>query len=68
MYGPNAPVHDMHERSEEMERMREHVFKENDANRDGLIDFHEFMMGTKKQEFNEDKGTVAGKYLSADEL
>lgn len=46
----------MHERAEEMERMREHVFKENDKNRDGLIDFQEFMLEAKKASFNQDEG------------
>lgn len=36
--------------------MREHVFKENDKNRDGLIDFNEFMTETQKAEFNQDDG------------
>ncbi|XP_060809483.1 nucleobindin-2 isoform X2 [Amyelois transitella] len=56
LYGPGGPNKDLHERAEEMERMREHVFKENDKNRDGLIDFHEFMMETQKSEFNQDEG------------
>ncbi|CAG5038915.1 unnamed protein product [Parnassius apollo] len=56
VYGPGGPNKDLHERAEEMERMREHVFKENDRNRDGLIDFHEFMMETQKAEFNQDEG------------
>ncbi len=34
MYDPNAPEDDMREREEEMERMREHVFKEADTNKD----------------------------------
>ncbi|XP_063585450.1 nucleobindin-2-like [Penaeus indicus] len=37
MYDPNAPEDDINERYEEMERMREHVFKESDINRDNLI-------------------------------
>ena len=37
MYTAGAPEDDMRERMEEMERMREHVFKEADTNRDGLI-------------------------------
>ncbi|KAJ8737754.1 hypothetical protein PYW08_000349 [Mythimna loreyi] len=56
LYGPGGPNKDLHERAEEMERMREHVFKENDKNRDGLIDFHEFLAETKKVEFNQDEG------------
>ncbi|XP_049885036.1 nucleobindin-2 isoform X2 [Pectinophora gossypiella] len=56
LYGPGGPNKDLHERAEEMERMREHVFKENDRNRDGLIDFNEFMLETQKSEFNQDEG------------
>lgn len=37
MYDPNAPEDDLTERYEEMERMREHVFRESDSNRDNLI-------------------------------
>jgi hypothetical protein len=37
MYTPGASEDDMRERIEELERMREHVFKEADVNRDGLI-------------------------------
>ncbi|XP_032526773.2 nucleobindin-2-like [Danaus plexippus] len=56
MYGPGGPNKDLHERAEEMERMREHVFKENDKNHDGLIDFNEFMLETQRAEFNQDDG------------
>ncbi|KAJ0183992.1 hypothetical protein K1T71_000415 [Dendrolimus kikuchii] len=56
LYGPGGPNKDMHERAEEMERMREHVFKENDMNRDGLIDFQEFMQETQRSDFNKDEG------------
>jgi hypothetical protein len=37
MYTPGASEDDMRERIEELERMREHVFKEADTNKDGLI-------------------------------
>jgi hypothetical protein len=37
MYTPGATEDDMRERIEELERMREHVFKEADTNGDGLI-------------------------------
>ena len=37
MYDPNASEDDMNERFEEMERMREHVFRESDTNKDNLI-------------------------------
>lgn len=45
---------DMRERAEEMERMREHVFRETDTNRDGLISYKEFLDQTKRQDFNKD--------------
>lgn len=50
------PEDDMRERAEEMERMREHVYKEADQNRDRLISFEEFMDQTKKKEYNQDEG------------
>lgn len=37
LYSEGAPEDDIYERREEMERMREHVFKEADLNHDGLI-------------------------------
>lgn len=37
IYSEGAPEDDIYERREEMERMREHVFKEADLNHDGLI-------------------------------
>merc|ERR1719394_1990979 len=55
-YDPNAPEDDMREREEEMERMREHVFKESDSNKDRLISFDEFLAETKRDEFDEDPG------------
>lgn len=39
-----------------MERMREHVFKEADVNKDGLISFEEFLEQTKRDEFKKDPG------------
>lgn len=56
MYASGAPEDDMRERIEEMERMREAVFKEIDANRDGFIDFTEFLQQTKKNNFDKDPG------------
>jgi nucleobindin len=44
----------MRERAEDLERMREHVFNESDTNHDGLISFEEFMIQSKKDEFNKD--------------
>ena len=44
VYDPNAPEDDMREREEEMERMREHVFKESDTNKDRMISYDEFLV------------------------
>jgi len=55
-YDPNAPEDDMREREEEMERMREHVFKESDSNKDRLISFDEFLAETQRDEFEKDPG------------
>lgn len=54
VYKEGVPEDDMRERTEEMERMREHVFKESDTNRDGLISFQEFIDQTKRDDFNRD--------------
>ena len=56
VYDPNAPEDDMREREEEMERMREHVFKESDQNKDKLISYEEFLTETKREEFDNDPG------------
>ncbi|KAL3275810.1 hypothetical protein HHI36_020554 [Cryptolaemus montrouzieri] len=56
MYQSGAPEDDIRERIEEMERMRETVFKEVDTNYDGVIDFQEFLAQTKRQDFKEDNG------------
>lgn len=37
LYTPGTMQHDLLKRTEEMERMREHVFNEADLNKDGLI-------------------------------
>lgn len=56
VYQQGLPEDDMRERAEEMERMREHVYKEADGNQDRLISFDEFMDQTKKREFQQDEG------------
>ena len=55
-YDPNAPEDDMREREEEMERMREHVFKESDKDKDRMISYDEFLAETQRDEFNKDEG------------
>lgn len=47
---------DMREREEEMERMREHVFKEADLNGDRFISYDEFMDQTRKSDWQRDDG------------
>lgn len=54
LYQEGHPEDDLRERAEEMERMREHVFKEADTNKDHLISFEEFIEQTKREEFNKD--------------
>lgn len=56
MYAAGAPEDDMRERAEEMERMRESVFAEVDTNKDGFIDFDEFIAQTKRNDFQQDNG------------
>lgn len=56
MYQQGAPEDDMRERVEEMERMRESVFGEMDQNRDGFIDFQEFLRQTGSNNFKQDNG------------
>lgn len=56
MYAAGAPEDDMRERVEEMERMRETVFREVDTNRDGFIDFQEFLAQTRRNDFQQDNG------------
>lgn len=54
VYQSGLPEDDMRERVEEMERMREHVFREADTNHDDLISLDEFIAQTKREEFNRD--------------
>ncbi|XP_055689669.1 nucleobindin-2 [Lutzomyia longipalpis] len=56
VYQQGVPEDDMKERAEEMERMREHVFREADTNRDSLISYEEFLEQTRREEFKRDDG------------
>lgn len=55
LYESGASEDDMRERREEMERMREEVFKKADVNRDDLISYDEFIAETKRDEFQRDE-------------
>jgi len=68
-YDPNAPEDDMREREEEMERMREHVFKESDTDKNHMISFDEFLAETQRDEFEKDPGwdTMDDEELYTDE-
>ncbi|XP_064634209.1 nucleobindin-2-like isoform X3 [Lineus longissimus] len=56
LYEEGHPEDDMVEKFEEMNRMREKVYKEIDANQDGAISLEEFMNSTKKKDFDHDDG------------
>jgi len=56
MYNASLHEDDMREREEEMERMREQVYGEMDANRDRFISLDEFLAFTHKKAFEEDEG------------
>ncbi|XP_065647819.1 nucleobindin-2 isoform X5 [Hydra vulgaris] len=55
VYNESNPEVDLRERSEEIERMREHVMKNMDKDKDGLISFTEFMDETKSEDFEKDE-------------
>ena len=59
-YDPSKPEDDMRERAEESERMREHVMRETDLDKDRMISFNEFFDQTKKEEFNKNDETWDG--------
>lgn len=43
------------ERDEEANRMREHVYREIDTNKDGMISLEEFIDSTKRREFDKNE-------------
>jgi len=55
-YDPNNPEDDPKEREEEMERMREHVFKESDIDGNRMISYDEFLAETQRDEYEKDPG------------
>ena len=48
--------YDAQERSEDMNRMREHVFTEVDSNMDGVISYSEFFKSTQADDFTKQQG------------
>lgn len=54
-YNESDPNTDIKERNEELERMREHVMKSMDTDKDGLISYEEFMNETKDEDFEKDE-------------
>ncbi|CAG2113730.1 unnamed protein product, partial [Medioppia subpectinata] len=62
---------DPNEMQEEYHRMREHIYKEADVNRDGLISKKEFLEFTKRMDFERDdewKGVEETKQYTDEEL
>ncbi|XP_069565077.1 nucleobindin-1 isoform X2 [Brachyistius frenatus] len=55
VYDPKNEEDDMTEMEEERLRMREHIMKNVDANRDRLVSLEEFLKSTEKKEFNNPK-------------
>ena len=64
VYDPKNPEDDLIERYEEMNRMREHVFKEVDTNGDKLISLEEFLKSTENEEFAKDEGWDVSDHLT----
>jgi len=55
VYNESDPNTDRQEREEEMERMREHVLKNMDTDKDGLVSYDEFISETKDNDFEKDE-------------
>lgn len=55
VYNESDPETDKAERDEEMERMREHVMKNMDHDKDGLLSLEEFIAETKTDDFEKDE-------------
>lgn len=56
LYNENDPSYDKNEMMEEYHRMREDVYREIDANKDGLISKKEFLDYSNQPDFNKDDG------------
>jgi len=54
-YNESDPETDMYERDEEINRMREHVMKTMDTDRDGLVSKAEFLAETEGEDFEKDE-------------
>lgn len=65
VYDPNNPEDDMFEMEEERRRMREHVMKEVDYDKDGLISYEEFHKYTNSRDFEKPE---ANSYKTVDEM
>ncbi|XP_054163759.1 LOW QUALITY PROTEIN: nucleobindin-2-like [Oppia nitens] len=71
LYSERNSDDDPNEMQEEFHRMREHIYKEADVNRDGLISKKEFLEFTRRMEFERDdgwKGLDETKVYSDEEL
>lgn len=55
VFNSTNPEYDPIEREEEMNRMREHVFKEMDKNQDKMISMEEFINETQDKDFDENE-------------
>ena len=53
-YDKEVPGDDKREQKEEMERMRDHIYKEVDKNGDLMIDFEEFLEQIHEETKNKD--------------
>lgn len=54
-YNESDPDTDIYERNEDSERMREHVIKNIDNDKDGLVSIEEFIKGTYSEDFEKDE-------------
>lgn len=55
IFNKTDPEYDPAEREEEMNRMREHVFKEIDTDKDRMVSLDEFIAATKQRDFEKNE-------------